>query len=116
MTQHKQRPVFQSAEETEKVGIDPPLKMPDEDLGDLIGDETPKPVIEQKELNGWKVIGPEQQAGKHYLVTHDIKEDGIQAYWRKTRILDHFRWTLKGRWSQSLTNNDLVPQPIYFKE
>lgn len=126
MTQQKRKVVFQSAEEEEEIKIDPPLKpAEDEDLDDLVGDETPEqapvveeppPVIEQKELAGWKLIGPEQHTGNHYIVTHDIHADGVMAYWRKTRVLSHFRWVLNGRWSKVNTKIDIIPPPVYFKE
>lgn len=122
MSQQKRRPVFQSSEEVDPVITDPPLKLPEENINDLIGDDAPEPVeippvLEQKELKGWKVIGPEQQNGKHYLLTNDINDQSPQqGFWKRTRKMNHFRWVSHGCWHNSLTHKDLIPQPIYFKE
>ena len=66
--------------------------------------------------NGWKVISDTQHTGRNYLVTHDLDTHGVVAFWRRTRVLSHFKWQMHGKWSNSLTRADITPQPLYFKE
>lgn len=66
--------------------------------------------------HGWKILTEDQQTGKHYFVTHDVEQPPIQAFWRKTRIMSHSRWTTQGKWSDSLTRADILNQPVYYRE
>lgn len=66
--------------------------------------------------NGWRTIGLEQQTGATFLVTHNLEAEGIPAFWRKTRALSHHRWVLNGKWSDSLTRDDILPEPRYWRE
>ena len=114
MSQHKRQQVFKPAEDEGQIQIDPPLKASEPDILDAPQSEAPKdePVITN---HAWLEITPEQQTGKHYLVTHDRQEAGVQSFWRKTRRLSHFRWVLHGSWTDRM-NRDLLPQPIFYKE
>lgn len=67
-------------------------------------------------LQGWKLIGEGQQNGTAYLVTHNFYEAGEIAFWRRTRVLSHFKWKLHGKWSNSLTRADIIPEPLYYKD
>ncbi len=119
-------------EENEAVADE--LELPpeqNEDLDVLLGEtddvveapsvEEPAPELPPESTpdilkNGWRVISREQQTGKTYIVSNTLEESGGEmAFWRKTRALSHFKWVLHGRWSYSLTNKDLIPQPIYWK-
>lgn len=126
MPQTKRRLVFQGAGEGEPADLDPPMKAQD-DFDDLVGgeEESEQPIPElapeegSKEPipeNGWQLLSLEQQTGKFYIVTNDTTQEGVRAFWRKTRALSHFRWVLNGKWCDVLTNQYLIPQPIYFKE
>lgn len=117
MTQHRKQ-VFKPAGEEGTVHIDPPLKAAEEIIAvDPPGskDDEPK-IIVAEPVNGWKEITPDQQTGKHYIVTHDPNKDGVQAYWRKTRVMLHFRWVLNGKWTDAMTNQYLIPQPLFYQE
>lgn len=101
-------------------------KKPTNDFDDLVGDDDKFPVEETslpdpaKKIealpHGWQILTPEQQTGKAYLVSHVFDGAGVLAFWRRTRRLSHNRWVLHGRWSDSLTRVDIIPQPLYYKE
>lgn len=65
---------------------------------------------------GWNLITEAEQDGRTYVVTHDPAVEGVEAFWRRTRVLSHYRWVYRGRWSHLLSRADVMPQPIYFKE
>lgn len=117
MAQHQKRPpVFKPAEEDGQIPLDPPSA---EEVNG--GPEEPIIITAEKVTepvpvtDGWSVIGEEQQTGKHYIVTHIAEQTGVIAFWRKTRRLSHFRWVLHGTWT-NMMNQELIPQPIYYKE
>jgi hypothetical protein len=141
--ERKKRPVFQSSEETPKVRIDPPFNPADDvileeitgenyvagaeldEIDQEIGVEEPEsPPIAESEAstpqnwlsNGWRELTDEQNTGKTFYVTHDLSIEGIRGFWRKTRVLSHFRWVSSGKWTNSLTNCDIIPVPKYYKE
>lgn len=98
MAHQKRNPVFKSAEDD---GYEEPIK-------ELLSEPF------QGSVN-WLEISQEQKTGKYYLVAHGLKDEGVKAFWRKTRRLSHFRWVLNGVWTDTL-NQDLIPQPLYYKE
>ena len=115
--ERQKRPLtFQSAEEPEIQPVD--------DLDELLSEAPPaqEPVPEEEEAafqdpnNGWKEITREQQNGKTYLVSNDLEAEGVRAFWRKTRVLNHFRWILAGKWSDFMSRADILPQPRFYKE
>lgn len=65
--------------------------------------------------NEWKEISKVQQSGKTYLVTSDVTFEGVRAFWRKTRALSHNKWVLHGKWTEPLTNAEVLPQPLFYK-
>lgn len=133
--ERKRKPVFQESGSESPVETDPPFQSGEENLDDILGAqsepepeasvEEPAPVLpaepetqlsEDALPNGWRVISAEQQDGKHFVVTHDLNAQGMHAYWRKTRVMSHFRWVTRGKWSDSLTRQDILPEPRYYKE
>ena len=107
---------------------EPEIESVIEEFDDLVGGEDEDVIpLEKNTLsvpekssevlpNGWKVISEEQQNGMAYLVTHVLDGEGVLAFWRRTRMLSHNRWVLHGRWSDSLTRADIIPQPLYYKD
>lgn len=110
--EHKRRtPVFTSAEE--------PVVETVEDFEGIV-DAPVAPLPSQKAENtlpnGWNVISEDQHTGKTFLVTHDLESEGVRAFWRKTRVLSHYKWVMHGKWSDSLTRADVIPDPAYYKD
>lgn len=66
--------------------------------------------------NGWQLITPEQHTGEAFFVANDLEEEGVRAFWRKTRVLSHNKWTTHGKWSLALNRLDVLPEPRYYKE
>lgn len=127
----KSKPIFHEAAETPKPEFQPHHVGAEEEYGDEISAQAPEHVEEvdiseehvQKTeenyhvlLNGWRVLSQEQQTGATFLVTHDLEAEGTPAFWRKTRALSHYKWVLNGKWSNTLTRLDILPEPRYFKE
>lgn len=81
-------------------------------------DDTPEsetPGVADALPAGWNLITKEQQDGRSYVVTHDPSVEGVEAFWRRTRVLSHYRWVYRGRWSHHLSRTDVLPQPVYFR-
>lgn len=95
-----------SAEETPDPTTEEPVPEP------MQAPEADEDVLPQ----GWREITQTQQDGRMYRVAYQFEEDGVQAFWRKTRVLSHNRWTMHGKWTNSLTRVTLTPQPLYYKE
>ena len=79
-------------------------------------DQVPEKTSENVLENGWRVISVEQHDGKHYLVAAELSDLGVRAFWRKTRVLSHFKWVLHGKWTEALTRAEILPTPRFFKE
>jgi hypothetical protein len=144
-TEQKKRrpPVFQESESASPIEIDPPFQPAEEDFSDVIGAEpeqapepepkdvesgsveepSPLPAAEPEAASapdelpaGWRLISEAQHDGRSYFVTSDLASEGEVAFWRKTRSLSHFRWVMHGKWSNSLTRRDVLPEPRFFRE
>ena len=130
-TEHRKRkPVFQESGAEEPVVIDKPFVSAPEpvhveeidaapDVAAVATPHTGAPATDDPAdvfATGWQLITPAQHTGRTYLVTADPDKEGTRAFWRKTRVLNHFKWTLHGKWSDALTRADLVPEPIYYRE
>ena len=101
-------PSDQELEPTQEAGVE-----------DVEEPHTPEPEAVGAEnvlRNGWRVIGLEQQTGKTYIVGNTLEEEGKLAFWRKTRVLSHYKWVLNGKWTDPLTRAEILPQPVYYKE
>ena len=132
MTKEQKRrpPVFTPAEENnddifaESGIVETPEPEPVSERVFSEPEPAPEVVLPEPELvpaeevlpNGWKVISLEQQTGKRYLVTADLETNGVRAFWRKTRVLSHFKWKMHGKWTNALTHGDVLPEPRYYKE
>ena len=127
--EHKRRPpVFTPAEEpvidatgdldalleSQNTGFDAETDMAGVSQAHTAGAAAPSDENVLK--NGWKVISATQHTGKAFLVASDLDSEGRMAFWRKTRVLSHNKWILNGKWSDSLTRGEVLPQPIYYKE
>lgn len=115
-----QEPEIDSEENVEGIE-EPEINLDDEIRGaePHKDDNIPELEVQTPDLaltKGWKLLSEAQQDGKTYLVTHNFYEPGVKAFWRKTRILSHFRWALHGKWSSKLTRSEVLPQPLYYKE
>ena len=109
----KHRPVFQQEAprevENDRKVVETPVV---EDFEALFEGK-----IEAKTTEGeWKLLSHAQQNGKTYLVTHDPSEGFVEAFWRKTRVLSHYKWVLNGKWTLVGTRADVLPQPTYYRE
>ena len=78
--------------------------------------EPEAPSVEVVLPFGWRVLGLAQQDGRTYPVAVELEAEGVRAYWRKTRAMSHNKWVLHGKWTDRLTNVDLLPQPRYYKD
>ena len=134
--ENKRRPLVFTPPEEPAAPPKDPVVQPEEDIDVLLSetstdaDETPSVGPDTFEHSpepeatsapdvlpfGWRVLGLAQQTGAVFLVSAELNSEGVRAYWRKTRALSHNKWVLKGRWSDRLTNVDLIPQPRYYKE
>lgn len=110
MSQHQKRPpVYRPAEEdVAKEEISLPLKAAEPQI------EPPKVAEPTVKKSVWNVITEAQHDGKYYIVTHDQSQDGVPAFWRKSRQLKHFRWSLHGVWTDAM-NKGLIPQPTHYR-
>lgn len=128
--QQKPKPIFHEAAEAPKPEFQP-HHVGAADPSDEISAQEPEHVeevgtseepVHKTEENvrvlphGWRVLTLEQQTGATFLVTHDLEAEGIPAFWRKTRALSHYKWVLNGKWSNTLTRLDILPEPRYYKE
>ena len=130
--QKRRPPVFVSAEETvdDILGVnEAPEIAPSPGIETV---EPPLATVEDKAvanvfaphqetssgvcINGWRVLTEAQHDGSPYLVSSDLNDTGTRAFWRKTRVLSHFKWKIHGKWTESLTNRDVLPEPRYYKE
>lgn len=66
--------------------------------------------------SSWNLLTQEQQTGSHYIVAKTQEEEGTVAYWRRTRVMLHSRWTVAGKWTHVGSYNDLDFIPVYYKE
>ena len=64
----------------------------------------------------WLPITEAQQTGKNYLVAKTENENGVVAYWRRTRVMLHNRWSLQGKWTLFEDRRDLDFEPVYYQE
>lgn len=141
--EHKRRPpVFQASEEPTIKSEEPVIHS--EELEDFLGGDSEDSLLEEEQEdsleeiqeevspeeapiteptlneeilpNAWKVLGDDQKSGKTYLVTHDVQEPGVQAFWRKTRVLSHARWITHGKWTDPLTRAEILPEPRLYKD
>ncbi len=122
MTKEQKRrpPVFTPAEDPVAENIDDIL------MGNTLVEERAEPIQTEEVTkaseeegvlpNGWKRLSVEQQTGKQYFVTANTEEEGERAFWRKTRVLSHFKWKIYGKWTNALTHQDILPSPIYYKD
>ena len=134
--EHKRKPpVFTSAEEPAPVAATP-KPQPKDDLDVMLAaeaedvdesgyveavaeqhtSEPEAPSVEDALPHGWQLITPAQHDGKTYRVTHDLAVEGVEAFWRKTRVLSHYRWVLNGKWTLQNSRQEVMPQPVYFAE
>lgn len=128
--ERKKKPVFQSSEAEMPVTIDPPLRAADEDLDTLLQttetaelDQKPEEIVVENTRkasewleNGWRELTDVQKSGKSFHLASDLDSGAIRGFWRKTRVLSHFKWIISGKWTDSLTNRELIPAPKYYKE
>lgn len=72
--------------------------------------------IESEEVvNGFSAITDAQKTGDVFLVSVEPEGDGTEAFWRKTRKMEHFKWVDSGKWSRPISNNTLHFEPKYYK-
>ena len=64
----------------------------------------------------WHSITEEQKNGKSFFVAKNKDGNGTLAYWRRTRVMLHSRWSLQGKWTETETRRDLEFEPLYYRE
>ena len=134
--QKRRKVIFQEKDSAPPVEVEPPFQSAQDEsdeisavdfdeLNEEASVETPEaePIVGREEeplggvlVNGWREITTGQQTGKTFLVGSDLDGEGVRAFWRKTRVLDHFKWKLHGKWSDALTRTEVLPEPRYYKE
>ena len=96
---------FQTEPESANMGVE----------SSLDGVLAPKEA-EPDPLMGWQELTEAQQTGKTFLISRDLYEEGVSAFWRRTRVLEHFKWKQCGKWTNSLTHQAVLPEPKYYKD
>lgn len=70
------------------------------------------PVIE---INGWSFLTDTQQNGEQFIVSEEPQGEGVLAFFRKTRKMEHFKWIESGKWSDTVSQQTLAFEPKYYK-
>lgn len=74
---------------------------------------------EEKSLpvsNSLRGIDIAPQDGTNIIVMEKPEDNGVMAYWRKTRVREGNGWKPKGRWSNPLTHMAIGFEPKYWRD
>jgi hypothetical protein len=100
----------EKAEETTAI-----LPEPDLDEQEPANNEVGEKPESTQVVNGWLEITDAQKNGDQLVVSEQPKGDGVLAFWRKTRKMEHFKWIESGKWSDTISHQTLAFEAKYYK-